>query len=309
MPHSPLPSRLTAMLAALLLLATFAHAQQPGNRPIGIYPGNPDQYYGPALMPGGDYRNLALHRMVWQSSSYDFNLTSQLLTDGIVADGEAAWLRVATPDGELPVHQRESAIDGNDWTSVTVVGGDTWLQYDWHGMSIDVDEAELVGSVAYRPAAPKGFALRLLTSADGRRWRVADEWRGDSLPGTPSRRLVHSDPNKSGGSDDDLLPTRNIRHRFKLGNSPTAHLRLEMDHHRTSDAPLRPARHRHPARHALCERLAQRGVQRRVGSHRPGHNGPGQCRTAALARHASTRTHRGEQRQRHVANDGQSACR
>ena len=228
MPHPTPPSRLVSTLATFLLLFTFAHAQQPMNRPIGVYPGNPNEYFGPALMPSGGYRNLALHRAVWQSSSYDFNLTSQLITDGIVADGEAAWLRVATPDGELPVHQRESAIDGNDWTCVTVMGGDTWLQYDWHGMSIDVDEVELVGSMAYQPASPMGFALRLLTSVDGWQWRVADEWQGDSLPGTPSRRRVHSDPNKSGGSDSDLLPTRNLRHTFKLDGGSTAHLRLEM---------------------------------------------------------------------------------
>ena len=110
------------------------------NRPIGQYPGNPGEYYGPTLVANNDYRNLALHRTAYQSSSWDFNLTSQLLTDGIVDEAAPAWLNVTTPEGPLPPHKREACIDGNEWTCNILMGGDTWLQYDWEGMSIDIDE-------------------------------------------------------------------------------------------------------------------------------------------------------------------------
>ena len=211
--------------ALLLTVATGAVAQVL-NRPIGQYPGNPSEYYGPRMVQDNSYRNFALYRTVYQSSSWDYNLTSQLLTDGLIDQELPAWLEVITPEGPLPPNKREACIDGNDWTCNILMGGDTWLQYDWENMSIDIDEVEMVCSMAFREEAPKGFTLRLLTSKDGKKWKVADEWHGDSLPGEPSHRRVHSDPNKNTG--DDLLPTRNIDHTFKLNGKPFSHMRLEM---------------------------------------------------------------------------------
>ena len=207
------------------MLCITVSAQQL-NRPIGQYPGNPSEYYGPTLVQDNSYRDIALHRMVYQSSSWDFNLTSQLLTDGIVDKELPAWLNVTTPEGPLPPHKREACIDGNEWTSNIVMGGNTWLQYDWENMAIDIDEVEMVCSMAYREGAPQGFKIRLLTSKDGKKWKVADEWTGDSLPGESSYRRVHSDPNKNSG--DDLLPTRNIDHTFKLNGKPFSHMKFEM---------------------------------------------------------------------------------
>ena len=209
----------------MALLFITAGAQQL-NRPIGQYPGNPNEYYGPRLVQDNSYRDIALHRMVYQSSSWDFNLTSQLLTDGIIDKEPPAWLNVTTPEGPLPPHKREACIDGNEWTSNIVMGGNTWLQYDWENMTIDIDEVEMMCSMAYREDAPQGFKIRLLTSKDGKKWKVADEWTGETLPGEPSYRRVHSDPNKNSG--DDLLPTRNIDHTFKLKGKPFSHMKLEM---------------------------------------------------------------------------------
>jgi len=216
---------LLLIVIALMVCPCIATGQFM-NRPIGQYPGNPAEYYGPTLVQDSIYRNLALHRTVYQSSAWDYNLTSQLLTDGIIDKDSPAWLNATTPEGSLPPHKREACIDGNEWTCNILMGGDTWLQYDWQGMTIDIDEVEMVCNMAYRENAPQGFKIRLLTSRDGKKWKVADEWKGDSLPGVPSHRRVHSDPNKNSG--DDLLPTRNIDHKFTLKGKPFSHMRLEM---------------------------------------------------------------------------------
>ena len=152
--------------ALLLTVATGAVAQVL-NRPIGQYPGNPSEYYGPRMVQDNSYRNFALYRTVYQSSSWDYNLTSQLLTDGLIDQELPAWLEVITPEGPLPPNKREACIDGNDWTCNILMGGDTWLQYDWENMSIDIDEVEMVCSMAYRENAQKGFKIRLLTSKGG----------------------------------------------------------------------------------------------------------------------------------------------
>ena len=216
-------------LITLLLIisqAIIANAQVM-NRPIGQYPGNPSEYYGPTMIADNSKssRNLALFSTVYQSSSWDYNLTSQLLTDGIVDEKSPVWLNVTTPEGPLPPHKREACIDGNEWTNNILMGDNTWIQYDWEGMGFDADEIEMMCSMAYHENAPTGFVLRLLTSRDGKYWVLADEWKGDDLPGTASGRRVHSDPNKNSG--DDLLPTRNIDHTFHTRGTHISHMRLE----------------------------------------------------------------------------------
>jgi len=62
----------------------MAFAEQKYTRGVGVYPGNPAEDYAPGMVPDQtNYRNLALLRPAYHSSSYDYNLTAQLLTDGI----------------------------------------------------------------------------------------------------------------------------------------------------------------------------------------------------------------------------------
>jgi hypothetical protein len=71
------------LFLALLSAGCLLHAQEY-TRGIGVYPGDPKEYTGPALaIDAQTYRNLALHRPAYQSSAYDYNLTAQLVTDGI----------------------------------------------------------------------------------------------------------------------------------------------------------------------------------------------------------------------------------
>jgi len=51
-------------------------------RGVGIYPGAPGEDFSPELVPdSATYRNLALLRPAYHSSSYDYNLTAQLATE------------------------------------------------------------------------------------------------------------------------------------------------------------------------------------------------------------------------------------
>ena len=123
---------------------------------------------------------------------------------------QPVFLEVSTPDGQLPQRQRESTIDGNDWTTSYVMGDDTWLQYAWHGMAVEADKISLIGTVAYREAdATEGYRIRVSVSDDGKRWRQVATVEGDTLPGLRSRSMVNSDPNKNAGNDE-MLPTRRL---------------------------------------------------------------------------------------------------
>ena len=72
-------------------------AAQQYTRGVGLYPGNPKDYFGPAMrLDAATYRNLALHRPAYHSSSYDYNLTAQLVTDGIKDTRLPRWVATAT---------------------------------------------------------------------------------------------------------------------------------------------------------------------------------------------------------------------
>src|SRR5258708_20438763 len=67
-----------------LIIASHMLDAQDFTRGVGVYPGDPKAYNGALLAPETQaYRNLALHRPAYASSSYDYNLTAQLGTDGI----------------------------------------------------------------------------------------------------------------------------------------------------------------------------------------------------------------------------------
>ena len=78
------------------LAAALALGAQQYTLGVGVYPGDPQQNFAPTFrVDGATYRNLALHRAAYQSSSYDYNLTEQLVTDGIVETKLPRWVVVS----------------------------------------------------------------------------------------------------------------------------------------------------------------------------------------------------------------------
>jgi Exo-beta-D-glucosaminidase Ig-fold domain/F5/8 type C domain/Glycosyl hydrolases family 2/Glycosyl hydrolases family 2, sugar binding domain len=142
-------------LIVCCLLAVGVGAQaQVYTRGIGVYPGDPKEYMGPSLKNDATrYRNLALHRPAYQSSAYDYNLTAQLITDGIKtgATGDTAlprWIETATSDaGILPKNQREVFLDGNVTSSIDVSGEKPWVQFAMEGGSDGASAGESIPEI------------------------------------------------------------------------------------------------------------------------------------------------------------------
>ena len=92
-------------------------------RGIGQYPGNPKEDFSPSLSPDYmTYRNIALRRAAFASSGYDYNLTAQLATDGIVTDKQPQYLNLSTPEGDVPRREREWMIDEGPYSRNTFMG-------------------------------------------------------------------------------------------------------------------------------------------------------------------------------------------
>ena len=168
----------------------------------GLYPAAPSERHNPLPTRVGSLRNLALRRQTTASSQYDYNLTPQLITDGIRATAPLPWLTVTTPEGALPARERERLLDGRDYTRITLRGDSTFCTLLWRGMDVSVNAVRFTcrmvydGIVAVRkhigntPELDK--AMKAVTSA-----YVSDS-RWPPLPTTPGRFNVRE-------SIDDLF--------------------------------------------------------------------------------------------------------
>lgn len=215
---------LMAALAALLL--PCAGWAQTLTRGIGVYPGAPQEHFSPTLKaapPDGSLRNLALHRQTFHSSSYDYNLTAQLVTDGIADQREPVFLEVNTPEGPLGRREREWSVDCGPYSSNLLTTEETFLDYTMHGYAISFDSIQLSAQVAYyEQRATQGYTIAIVSDADTVLLR-----QGSDLPGTLSRRRTHSDPNKQ--TTPVMLPLRNIKLDSHLGMTvSTSQLRLTL---------------------------------------------------------------------------------
>jgi len=140
--------------AILLSLCAFAALNgQPYTKGVGVYPGDPKQDFAPAVVPATSaaaqaVRNLALRRPAFQSSAYDYNLTAQLVTDGIKETKAPRWFTVTVSDrGLLTKQEREHPVDHNNTTSVGISGAARWIQFELAGgdSPLEVDRIDVLG--------------------------------------------------------------------------------------------------------------------------------------------------------------------
>ena len=153
-------SRCAVAVWILLLIAAVIPVlrAQEYTRGIGVYPGDPEQDSAPELVPDREtYRNLALHRAAYHSSSYDYNLTAQLVTDGIRETKLPRWLATAdSVNGVAARNRREFLVDHNAMSSVNLEGPKGWVQFELAGgeSPLEIDRIEV--DARLRPAGGSG---------------------------------------------------------------------------------------------------------------------------------------------------------
>ncbi|HEY3706395.1 MAG TPA: discoidin domain-containing protein [Terracidiphilus sp.] len=155
-------------------------------RGVGIYPGDPQQYDGPYLaVDSTAYRNLALHRPAYQSSAYDYNLTAQLITDGIKDNALPRWIVTSTSDrGVLPKTEREVFLDEGVVSSIDIAGDAPWVQFDIEGAQPpEIDHIDVVLRKMYAPPPQGGWTIVVAGSNDGAAWTEAGRFTGIDFPG------------------------------------------------------------------------------------------------------------------------------
>ncbi|MGE5326010.1 MAG: glycosyl hydrolase 2 galactose-binding domain-containing protein [Deltaproteobacteria bacterium] len=157
--------------------AEAAGDSQEFTRGLGNYPGNPSEHFGPVLVPeNSTYRNLALHRPAYHSSSYDYNLTAQLVTDGIRETDLPSWVVVSTDaDGPIAKVEREFFLDHNPTSTINLRSSPAQVQIRLGGGTSvpSVDRVDLLVVALARGSKPQGLNLAVSVSDDGREWKEA----------------------------------------------------------------------------------------------------------------------------------------
>jgi hypothetical protein len=171
-------------IVTLSLMAVASLAAQEYTRGVGVYPGEPKDYFGPEMrVDTTTYRNLALHRPAYHSSSYDYNLTAQLVTDGIKHTRLPRWISTATSQqGALKKNERERLVDRNPMTTVDLKGTGGWVQLELDGGdgAPEVDRVDVEARV--QTTAAPGWKCVLSGSDDGTAWKELGRTSGTERP-------------------------------------------------------------------------------------------------------------------------------
>ena len=172
----------------LLVIANIRIGAQNYNRGIGNYPGSPNENFSPAFkVDNNTYRNLALLKPVYSSSNYDYNLTAQLITDGIVAAKVPGWIVTTTSNGTLARNEREYFIDRQPMTKLGFERNNFWIQMELAGNYVvpAVDGFNISGNISTDTLLTemKPWLITFMGSNNGSEWSTLGTLTGDSLLG------------------------------------------------------------------------------------------------------------------------------
>jgi hypothetical protein len=144
-------------------------------RGTGMYPGAPSENFQPELIldPAAPYRNLALLRPAYSSSAYDYNLTAQLVTDGLIDTHLPDWITTVVDGQILPKTEREIVVDHFESAILELPGSNPIVELHLGGGAnlLEVDRMELFVVVPNRvaPSALTLWSQSPMTATSGER--------------------------------------------------------------------------------------------------------------------------------------------
>jgi hypothetical protein len=194
--------RFATFTSLALVLAVLSFAGDKYTRGVGIYPGNPDEDFAPVLVSDAtNYRNIALLRPAYHSSSYDYNLTAQLVTDGIRETRLPRWLVTSlSTTGVTNKVDRELLVDHNSFSNVNLKGPEGWMQFELAGGDAPLQVDRIVLQARIRAAnapdtyfstnpqqkppqtSPGDWSCTVLASEDGQTWKELGQAAGQIPP-------------------------------------------------------------------------------------------------------------------------------
>lgn len=202
----------------IFLFSTCKSNNQQFSHGIGKYPGSPEEDFSPvSVIDKSTYRNLALHRPAYHSSSYDYNLTAQLITDGIKDNNLPYWTSASTSQhGLLKKREREWVIDHNPISTLGLNGNKVWIQIELGDIQKlpEITSIKVSGRLMLDGLRTKGWKHIVYGSNDGSSWEELGTAKGRDYPG----ETFQSPFRRSGGQNRFRI----LNHKFNL-KTPSVH--------------------------------------------------------------------------------------
>ncbi|BEG97800.1 glycosyl hydrolase 2 galactose-binding domain-containing protein [Bacteroides sedimenti] len=173
-------------LIVLLLISCKSSYSQTNyyTRGIGVYPGNPQENFSPKLVPDNEhYRNVAKLKSAYHSSSYDYNLTAQLITDGTITDKQPPYINVSTPKGDLPKNEREWLFDRGPYSECNISGDNVYLQLALNDCHTLINKIIINGRVSFNQQRNNGYEIVCYGSNDKKNWKELGKNKGNEFIG------------------------------------------------------------------------------------------------------------------------------
>ena len=132
----------------------------------------------------GQYRNIALHRAAYHSSAIDYNYTAQLVTDGIVEEGQPVYYEVLENGIPALKYRKESVFQSRRAVHYKVYEPHYELAIVEHGIHNDVDAMRLNMALKYRDGRPEQLptAEIFATKDGGATWESVQKLTLDLVP-------------------------------------------------------------------------------------------------------------------------------
>ena len=203
--------KLTSLLAAAICICSSCNNESVKyNRGIGVYPGNPDEDFSPTLSVDESYKNIALNRAVYTSSSYDYSLTGQLITDGITENQVPKYMSFESSEGRNVKREREWLTDQHKYTQVYLNGEKAYAIISLcNGWTESFNAIAGSVRVSYQADNADGsHEVKISSSKDGKDWTLLKTIKGKKFIGEEALPRLHSDPDKADALGNQLLPTR-----------------------------------------------------------------------------------------------------
>ena len=177
-------------------MSGLALQAQDYTRGIGVYPGSPKEEFVPRMrVDPASYRNLALHRPAYHSSSYDYNLTAQLVTDGIKDTRLPRWEAVSSSQqGALKKNERQWMFDQNPVTSIEIKGKSAWVQIELAGgdAAFEADRLDIDARAQSWGPQSNSWTCVVSGSDDGQAWKELGRVDNPPKPKEPMNPSVAS---------------------------------------------------------------------------------------------------------------------
>jgi hypothetical protein len=185
----------TVLINFVINLPVFSQSYNYGT---GIYPGNPKENFSPTIkFDDKTYRNIALLKPVYGSSSYDFCLTPQLLTDGIVETQMPGWIVSSSSKEEYLRPDREKLLDRNVSTRKVFPDTTFYVQIGQINNSNlpEVDGFKFIGTLNLDTLQQnQNWKIIVSGSNDGKNWTIINTLSRTKTPGdtlTGYRRKIY----------------------------------------------------------------------------------------------------------------------